>query len=272
MKGQRLITLQHIQAKDMTDIWNRCWQGYYHDMTYTPEQMQVWLHLGRVSLRYSLAYVVYDVVVGFCLLSVDGAEAWIAGTSIDPRFRGRGLFRSLLQAQVELAKRLGLKRIFLEVLTQNHAHRIYRSVGFADRRTVQIYRLRGPDWWIDSAKDQQRIFLPVTMGEYFGARSPHIQPAWQRRESYLRRYPQLRAWMDHERGAGALFAGGQGAPLLDVWSYREDLAREVMAMAAGYVQGPFSVTNQPQDAVTAYLNGRGIHPQAQQYEMGLDLK
>lgn len=130
----------HININDMTEIWNRCWRGYYYDMTYTPEHMRGWLELSQVSLQHSMAIFVDEHIVGFVLLSIDATDGWIAGTCIDPEYRRKGLFTALMRIELDVARHAGLKRVYLEVLEQNPARKVYQSVGFAHLRQLSIYR------------------------------------------------------------------------------------------------------------------------------------
>src|SRR5665647_2924329 len=142
MRNIRVAALIHINLSEMTEIWNRCWRGYYYDMSYTPEHMRVWLDLSQVSLQHSMAIFVEDQIAGFALLSLDGPDGWIAGACIDPDYRRKGLFTVLMRIELDVARRVGLKRVYLEVLEQNHAHKAYQSVGFMRIRQLNIYRVQ----------------------------------------------------------------------------------------------------------------------------------
>lgn len=276
MQNVSFKTLENISIHELSAVWNRCWQGYFYDMSFTPRQMKVWLNLGKVALKYSVACIVNNDVIGFSLLAIEGSDGWIAGTAIDPMYRGHRLFKPLIKGQMNLAKRLGLKRLYLEVLSQNYAHQVYSSAGFSRLRSIYIYRFSNKI--IDQANFEQEfrsnsgIFQEVPLEQYFTARRrSFFIPAWQRREGYLRRYPRLYALLNLQGTAGALLAGHQGAPLLDIWSGTAEQAPPALTEVQNYTGKEISITNQPEDWITAFLNDNGVYPKEIQFEMCADL-
>ncbi|MDR3599138.1 MAG: GNAT family N-acetyltransferase [Desulfosporosinus sp.] len=272
MKNIRVITLENISLAELTDVWNRCWHGYYYDMTYTPEHIRVWLQLSQVSLQNSIAIRVENQVAGFALLSVDGSEGWIAGTCIDPLYRRKGLFTPLMSSQLNSALCIGLKRVYLEVLEQNHALKVYQSVGFTQVRRLNIYRSNCRMDFRSDRKVETCTFETVPIEQYFAnRRRANFNPAWQRREEYLKRYRHYLAVMNLTGTAGALFAGDKNALCLDAWSATEAGAEELIPSVLGRSIAPFSLTNQPEDWIVALLRVYGIHPSAKQLEMCTEL-
>ena len=271
MSNIRLTTLEHISREELTDSWNRCWQGYYYNMTYMPDHLRAWLYLSQVSLQHSCAIYDEDEVVGFSLLSMDGTDGWIAGTCIDPSYRRKGLFASLMRSQLNLATRIGLKQVYLEVLEQNHALKVYQSVGFTIARPLNTYRAEKVRTFFDRSVEAF-IVEPISVERYFKSRrSSFSHPSWQRRERYLRRYGHCLAVMNLAGTAGALFAGENNVPLLDVWSATSTGAEEVVSTVLSQVNTSFSLTNQPEDWIASYLSAQGIRPSAKQFEMCVSL-
>ena len=267
MRNIKVNTLEHISLVDLTDIWNRCWQGYCFNMMYMPEHMRVWLHLSQVSLRHSIAIFIEDQVVGFTLLSMDGIDGWIAGACIDPDYRRKGLFTPLMRSQLKLATRIGIKRVYLEVLEQNYALKIYQSVGFTCTRRLNIYRSKDRIDFFNSAVEEQPL-KKISMALYFKNRSRSLfNPGWQRREGYVRRYGHSLALINSAGTAGVLYAGDKNALCLDAWSATEAGAEEVISTVLGRPCRSFSLTNQPEDWITTCLTAHGINPSAKQFEM-----
>lgn len=260
----------HIDINDMTEIWNRCWQGYYYDMSYTLEHMRGWLELSQVSLQHSMAIFVDEHIAGFALLSIDVTDGWIAGTCIDPAYRRKGLFTALMRIELDVARRAGLKRVYLEVLEQNHARKVYQSVGFEQIRQLSIYRVQNiTDTFTRPVQTCPLELIPLEM--YFDNRRALFNPAWQRREGYLKRHLNISAVMNSSGSAGALFAGDKIALLLDAWSTTSVGAEEVVSTINLRSGASWSLTNQPDDQVVAFLKEQGIYPTAKQYEMCIDL-
>jgi len=268
MGNIRISTLTHISLNEMMEIWNRCWQGYYYNMSYTPEYMRVWLDLSQVSLQHSRAIVVDDKIAGFALLSLDGPDGWIAGACIDPDYRRKGFFTALMRIELDVARRAGLKRVYLEVLEQNHAHKVYHSVGFVRMRQLNIYRVQIRT---DCPKVKERPLEFTPIEKYFNNRRTLFNPAWQRRERYLRRYINIFAVMNLNGSAGALFVGDKNTLLLDAWSTTVAGAEDLISTIILRSGASCSLTNQPEDQISTFLKARGIYPKAKQYEMCVEL-
>ena len=266
----RLGTLEGLNLEEITEMWNRCWRGYYYEMSYLPFHMKVWLDLSKVYLQHSVAIFEGHKVIGFSLLSVDGTDGWIAGTSIDPSYRHKGLFAPLLRTQLDQARKIGLKRIYLEVLEQNYAYKVYESVGFGHIRKLNVYRAIS-DW---KRYDQSVRFRPldmVSLEQYFRYRRAFFCPSWQRKEEYLSRYGRTMPLLNSSRTAGALFTNEKNTLLLDVWSVAGDGATEVMADVFDRIVQSLTLLNQPDDSITFFLNQLGICPSAIQFEMCMKL-
>lgn len=261
-------TLADSDLNEITQAWNRCWQGYLFEMNYSEAQMKAWLHQCQVDLSHSVAIRESEKIVGFALLSVEKEGGWIAGTSIDPFFRGQHLFLPLMTTQIQYARDLGLKQLKLEVLTQNHAARVYEAVGFKQMRELYVYRFPKGTIKADLFPTGRRYFREVPLADYFEARiRAEFSPAWQRRENYLRRYPTLKAWLNFNGTAGMLFTGEGFTTLLDAWTNSWEQAEKLVFSILEVTDGNFNLTNQPKDWLSAYLTQLGISPITIQNEM-----
>lgn len=271
IRNVQVETLANLNLQDITEIWNRCWLGYYYNMSYSKEHMKVWLELSQVSLEYSTAIYYDGRVVGFTLLAIDKNEGWIAGACIDPAYRNNGLFKILLRSQLNLAKSIFLKKIYLEVLEQNYARQAYQAVGFVNTRQLNVYRTLN----IKECKNEILRIPPVfstTLEEYFSNRShSFFSPAWQRRERYLRRYSTYKAFLNDSETAGALLSGDKSGLLLDVWSSNLAGAKEILSAILHRTDSVLSLINQPNDWISTALRLYGIKPTANQYEMCVEL-
>ena len=266
MRNIRVAALTPINLIEMTEIWNRCWRGYYYNMSFTPEQMSVWLNLSQVSLQHSMAIFVEDQIAGFALLSLDGVDGWIAGASIDPNFRRKGLFTALMRLELDVARRVGLKRVYLEVLRQNPAFKIYQSIGFVHIRQLNIYSDQKINEEPKMSVERSPLEL-ISLEKYFYTRRGLFNPAWQRREGYLRRHINIFSLMNATESAGVLLAGDKITVVLDAWSTTEDGAREVMDTINQHSKSSWSLKNQPEDQISRFFNVRGVYPSATQSEM-----
>jgi [ribosomal protein S18]-alanine N-acetyltransferase len=85
--------------------------------------------------------------VGLAIALATGAEAEILTLGVLPRFRRRGIGRSLLAAVADRVVRAGGKRLLLEVAADNvAAQALYRAAGFLEvgRRPGYYQRAAGP--------------------------------------------------------------------------------------------------------------------------------
>jgi len=215
-----------------------------------------------------MAIFVKDQIVGFALLSFDGTDGWIAGACIEPEYRRKGFFTALMRIELDVARRAGLKRVYLEVLEQNPAQHIYESVGFARMRQLNIYRVQKR---IDFPKAEKRPLALIPLETYFNNRRALFNPAWQRRDGYLRRHANICAVGNSTGSAGVLFGGDKIALALDAWSTTVGGVIEVIDAIILRSNASWSLTNQPDDQITSFLEARGVYPSAKQYEMCVEL-
>ena len=73
----------------------------------------------------------YGELIGYAILTVGAGESHLLNLSIDAAWQGRGLGRSLLLQQIDLARSQGARILLLEVRPSNAAARaLYEHVGF----------------------------------------------------------------------------------------------------------------------------------------------
>lgn len=267
LKMYEFKTLGNSDISALTEAWNRCWQGYFYEMLFTEENLKVWIFRGMIQLDHSIALTENGKIIGFSFLGQAGYDGWIGGTAIDPRYRGNRLFVPMLKAQIELARALGLKQLYLEVLSQNYAQHSYQAVGFKFLRPLYIYRIKPGMLNLANSQDSDN-FQKVETSAYFLARQKgQFVPSWQRREDYLNRYPSLNAWLNPEGTSGMLYAEMKGSPLIDAWAPSDQSAQELLSVLNQRNNGEFSLTNQPPDSITQTLSLTEIRPTDLQYEM-----
>ncbi|MEL1135953.1 GNAT family N-acetyltransferase [Desulfitobacterium sp. THU1] len=260
--------LARTSIEELTLAWNRCWQGYLYETKYTEAQMKAWLEKCQIDLSQSVALKNSDRIIGFSLLASENRLGWLAGTCVNPEFRGQRLFEPLIKNQLNNADSLNLRGIQLEVLSQNHAGKVYEKLGFRKTRELYVYRYT-KDTPIALVPRNQGggLFREAILSDYFQARNEAgFLPSWQRREEYLKRYPSLQAWLNSEGTAGLLMTK-ESLAVLDAWTMAWEQADKLVATILSKTQGDFSLTNQPKDYLTAYLSQHGIKPNDIQYEM-----
>ena len=107
-------------------------------------------------------------LAAFALLGVRGRRGWIGGMGVAPEHRGQGLGRLAMEAALERAHARGLASVDLEVLFQNApAHRIYRTLGFVERRTLEVWERPaslGAPAAHEDAPNTASTYLPASKG------------------------------------------------------------------------------------------------------------
>jgi ribosomal-protein-alanine N-acetyltransferase len=98
--------------------------------------------------RNTPVYVACDArrrIAGFALIRTVADEAELLTIAVDPRWRGKGVGRALMDAVFADLMLSPARRMFLEVDEQNHAAiRLYEKLGFARISTRKGYYPR-PD-------------------------------------------------------------------------------------------------------------------------------
>ncbi len=135
--------------------------------------------------------------VGAALLAVRGDEGWCGGLSVAPAYRGQGWGRRLMEQLKVRALERGLRRVRLEVRTENeHALMVYRQVGYESVRELLLWE-----------RDPRQGPLPLpfepleesdparTLQQCHGWHDQRM--AWQRNQSSLLKTVALRRCVCH---------------------------------------------------------------------------
>ncbi|MCX5781233.1 MAG: ribosomal protein S18-alanine N-acetyltransferase [Elusimicrobia bacterium] len=87
----------------------------------------------EITLEISNFFVaeISEKIVGYGGFWKMGEEADIVNIAVHPDFRSKGLGKKILEFILESAKKDGIKKVFLEVRSQNtSAQSLYKSFGF----------------------------------------------------------------------------------------------------------------------------------------------
>lgn len=164
----RAVPASSLGPERLVEVWNCAYAGYFVPMSWDVAQLRRHVAGGSIDLERSLVWMDGSEPIALSLLGVRGptpwAESghstgsggdhttssaqdppltlgdrgWIGGFGIAPSHRGRGLAASLMREQLDVARESGVRRVQLEVLTQNWAARSYERAGFVTTRRLAV--------------------------------------------------------------------------------------------------------------------------------------
>lgn len=277
-----VATLSDLDAAGIAAAFNRVYQGYAVPVSVDAAWAE--RHTGDLQIDLAASPLWLDGdgrAAGLAALGVRGDRGWIGGFGLAPEQRGRGLGRELLAEIVASARRLGLRRLQLEVLAENApAIALYARGGFRQTRVLRILEGDGPP---DGAGGPTaREIAPDQVLRDFGRLHPDPMP-WQREADSFASLEDLRAVAvgdpDAPRAA-LLYQPGKdgGVRVLDVATAGEgdaaaDAVASLLASAASRQPGQtLRLLNEPAGSpVDHALSRLGWRESGRQFEMELEL-
>lgn len=212
-------------------------------------------------------------VVAMAALGVRGDAGWVGGFGVAPDHRGQGLSHRLMERVQEIARGLGLRTLWLEVLTMNApAIRTYERAGFARVRDLRILASPVPAAPADRTEVAIQEAAPAVLLHERERITP-IRPAWQRAPQSLAQVSGLsgfalgdatepRAYTLHRLTANAVYLADIAAP--DAAS----VPSLVGALAKQFPDRALHLSNEPEESpVCAVLDRLGWTERIRQHEM-----
>lgn len=129
-----------MSITQLAEATNLTFTGYFFPVQHTPHSFARFCSVFHLDLGASVLLRHEEgAVAGLTMLGIRGIRGWCGGFGIVPEFRRRGLSADLIAGFVAQGRKLGLKTLHLEVLTQNaSAIHVYRKAGFEVVRDVLI--------------------------------------------------------------------------------------------------------------------------------------
>ena len=140
-----------------------------------------------VDVEASVVAEAQGRLVGHALLSRRGDRGWISAVGTVPEARRSGVAREMMLALIAAGRRLGLRELVLEVISENtRARSLYTELGFAEVRELLAWRF---------AADADPLPIPPELLSRVASESvlPYFEdwhrepPCWQRDLPTLRR-------------------------------------------------------------------------------------
>ncbi len=134
----RLVPAGLAYAAVLAALHQRCFEEAWSDRA----MVEVLSAQGAFAVMALAAESGAETPVGFALARIAGDDAELLSLCVLPTHRGQGVATRLLDEIMVLARRIGARRMLLEVAETNDAARaLYASRGFAaGRRRPDYYR------------------------------------------------------------------------------------------------------------------------------------
>jgi ribosomal protein S18 acetylase RimI-like enzyme len=248
---------------ELAALFTAGYEGYFMPVSIDEAAFSFMAGTWDYDLAGSLVATDGDADVGLCMLAVRGEHAWIGGVGVVAGRRGEGIGGQLMRAAEEQARARGVKRLWLEVLTQNTpAIGLYEKLGYEHVRELEVWSFDGKL----VLQEHKAPSLPVADAIGRGAE----RPPWQRADATVRNLADAQAVGD-DRGSLVYRTSSGVASLQQVAAEDDQAIRELLGslpedtVGLRYLNGPAG------DPVNAVLESLGGTQAARQHEMVLAL-
>jgi len=265
----------------LSRLLTRAYTGYAIPIDVDATGLQAMIAAYDIDLAASRVGVHKGELAAIALLGVRERRGWLAGMGVAPEMRGERAGLAVTQAVLKSGRRMRLKSIDLEVLTDNlPAIRIYESLGFKRRRTLDVW-LRDSDatFPMPPGHDVGPLDVPACLAVFDDLRVS--APPWQRDLPVLKRAaPSMRALGTAESGRVTAYVlyrmEGRRVNVLDAAAAPGQRTQKVEALLRALIReragNPLRFVNLPQDDPASEAMRRvGAEVERQQHEMTLDL-
>ncbi len=200
-----------VDVELLREGFNRGFADYRYNMQMDPAAARAYMGCAGIAAEDCAVLIAEERGrprgVGAALLAVRGEDGWCGGLSVAPEYRGQGWGRRLMEQLRRRAQERGLRRVRLEVRTENdHARSVYRQVGYEPVRELLLWE-----------RDPRQGPLPLPFEPLEESEPARIlqrfhdwhdqRMAWQRRKTSLLNYVAQRSCV------GLTIPAKDGAPV-----------------------------------------------------------
>ncbi len=268
----------------LTALLNASYDDYATPIRFRPDQFDFFVRAHDILLDQSLAVRDEDDLIGIVLLGRRGVRGWVAGLGVEPTRRGQGVARALMTGVMENARRLGLERLQLEVLSDNaRARQLYEDLGWRLGRELLVWERDEEQGPLPIHRERAVAMAPRELLEAHFDAWHEVRPTWQREKATLLHYADagMKGWAIVRDGRPVAYV--LGFPPREGRMHLLDVAVDP---AVGYksagramiqnLHGMFKTTTQlPNEPVESKLNflfaAMAYHVVLRQHEMTFDL-
>ncbi len=300
---QKQATIASGAATDvelLREGFNRGFSDYRYNMQMDPAAARAYMGYAGIAAEDCAVLILQESGrtrgAGAALLAVQGEDGWCGGLSVAPEYRGHGWGRRLMEALKRRAQELGLRRVRLEVRTENgHACAVYRQVGFEPVRELLLWERDPRQGPLPLPFEPLEEGDPATTLQQFYCWHD-LRMAWQRRKNILLNFVAQRncvgLTVPARDGAPVAYAiaelvprsrpqpPGQAEMRLQILDIAVDPGAElldaarplVQALQLRYVDALLTLYNEPADSrLNPVFASFGFRVYDRQYEMVLEL-
>jgi len=132
-----LKSASHYSLVELADLFSRTYVDYFFPVNMTPEMLSWIVVTQSIDLAASHVSLVDNEEVGFIFISSRGLSQRVAAMAVLPDHRGKGIGRAMLAKCIGDARKMGYRRMLLEVIDGNAAAMaLYRHLGFKPTRML----------------------------------------------------------------------------------------------------------------------------------------
>ena len=134
------VSATQFSVAQLTTILSDCFEDYLVPITLSVEVFVQRFSAEGLSLLDSCVWLDGDVPAAMAVVARRGDEARPAAFAMRPAYRGKGVGRRLMGALLDALREQGVRRMWLEVIRDNHAAvALYHSLGFEVRHGLCGY-------------------------------------------------------------------------------------------------------------------------------------
>lgn len=134
------VSATQFSVAQLTTILCDCFEDYLVPVTLSVEVFVQRFSAEGLSLLDSCVWLDGDVPAAMAVVARRGDEARLAAFAMRPAYRGKGVGRRLMGSLLDALREQGVRRMWLEVIRDNHAAvALYHSLGFEVRHGLCGY-------------------------------------------------------------------------------------------------------------------------------------
>jgi len=275
------VPADRFSLDQLSRLLTRAYTGYAVPIDVDAIGLEAMIAAYDIDLAGSRVGVRGGEPVAIALLGVRERRGWIGGMGVAPEMRGERAGLAVTRAVIGSARRMRLKSIDLEVLTDNlPAIRIYESLGFKRRRTLDVWlRDSSATFPMPPGHEVGPLDVPACLAVFDDLHV--IAPPWQRDLPVLKRaVSSLHALGTTDGGRVTSYLlyrmDGPRVNILDAAAAPRQRTQAIEALLRALIReragSLVRFVNLPQDDPASEAMHRvGAEVERQQHEMTLDL-